>query len=99
MAELLAGKGTMTMKSMTRIIAGLVAVGLLTIGADDASARGGYFSAGNPGGIRGSSGYQVLQTPANQAWEWNKAWTNYNAQGRQAPTVNVPSGNSRSTMH
>jgi flagellar basal body rod protein FlgG len=84
---------------MTRIIAGLAAVSLLTIGADDALARGGYFSAGNPGGLRGSSGYQVLQTPANQASEWNKAWTNYNAQGRQAPTVNIPNGNSHSTMH
>jgi len=81
------------MKSMTRILTGLVALGLLTIGTDAAFARG-YFSAGNPGGIRGSSGYHVTQTPANQAWEWNKAWTNYNAQGRQAPA-----GNSHSTVH
>jgi hypothetical protein len=93
MAELLPVKGTMTMKSMTRILTGLVAFGLLTIGTDAAFARG-YFSAGNPGGIRGSSGYRVAQTPANQAWEWNKAWTNYNAQGRQTPV-----GNSHSTVH
>ena len=99
MAEVVPLKGTMTMKSMTGILAGLVALGLLTIGTYGAFARGGFFSAGNPGGIRGSSGYHVAQTPANQAWEWNKAWTNYNAQGRQAPVANVPSGNSHSTVH
>ena len=49
------------MKSMTGILAGLVALGLLTLGTDGAFAGGGYFSAGNPCGILGSSAYRVAK--------------------------------------
>jgi hypothetical protein len=42
------------MKLNTVLLAGLVWVGLLTIAADSAFA-GGYFSAGNRGGLPGSS--------------------------------------------
>jgi len=72
-------------------VAGLLAIGLLTIGAEGAFARGsmgGHFSAGNPGGLRYSSQYRMANTPANQAWERNNAWATYNAQRRQAPGTN-----------
>jgi hypothetical protein len=67
------------MKLNRVLLAGLVSIGLLTIAADCAFARG-YFSAGNPGGLRASSSYRLAQTPANQAWEMNNAWANYRAQ-------------------
>ena len=70
------------MKLNSVLLAGLVSIGLLTIGADGASARG-YFSAGNPGGLRAASGYRLAHTPANQAWETNNAWAHYSAQNRQ----------------
>ena len=76
-------------------MAGLLAIGLLTIGADGAFARGamgGHFSAGNPGGLRYSSQYRIANTPANQAWETNNAWATYNAQGRQAAGANSSTG-------
>ena len=38
------------MKLNNVLLAGLLSIGLLTIGADSALA-GGYFSAGNPGGL------------------------------------------------
>jgi len=50
------------MKSMTRILTGLVALGLLTIGTDAAFARG-YFSAGNPGGSTAT--FTVIGAPAS----------------------------------
>jgi hypothetical protein len=42
------------MKLNSVLLAGLVSIGLLTIGADSAFA-GGYFSAWNPGGLRAGS--------------------------------------------
>jgi hypothetical protein len=86
------------MKLTTRFVAGLLAIGLLTIGADGAFARGtmgGHFSAGNPGGLRYSSEYRIANTPANQAWETNNAWATYNAQLRQAPGTNSSIGTPR----
>jgi hypothetical protein len=74
------------------LLAGLVSIGLLTIGLDGAFARGRggrYFSAGNPGGIGTTSGSRLAHTPANQAWERNKASANYTAQLRQVPRANV----------
>jgi len=72
------------MKLNNVLLASLASVGLLTIGADSALA-GGYFSAGNPGGLQAASGYHLALTPANQAWERNNAWTKYTAQIRQGP--------------
>jgi hypothetical protein len=86
------------MKLTTRFVAGLLAIGLLTIGADGAFARGsigGHFSAGNPGGLRYSSQYRIANTPGNQAWETNNAWATYNAQLRQAPGTNSSTGTPR----
>jgi hypothetical protein len=88
------------MKLNSVLIAGLVSIGLLTIGPDRAfagghfSARspGGYFSAGNPGGLRSASSYHLLPTPANQAWERNQAWAKYTAQNRQVQVPNVSTG-------
>jgi hypothetical protein len=75
------------MKLNTVSLAGLVSVGLLTIGADSAFA-GGYFSAGNPGGLPAVSSYPLAHTPSNQAWERNNAWAAaYNANLRQIPTA------------
>jgi hypothetical protein len=74
------------MKVNTVLLAGLVSIGLLTIGADSALA-GGYFSAGNPGGLRAASSYRLAATPANQAWERNNAWTKYAAQ--KVPNVST----------
>ena len=83
------------MKLNSVLLAGLLSIGLLTIGADSALA-GGYFSAGNPGGLRAASSYRLAATPANQAWERNNAWTSYTAQNRQAP--NVSTGTSGSAL-
>ena len=79
------------MKINSVLLAGLVSIGLLTIGSDSAFA-GSHFVAGNPGGMRGGLGYHLLQTPANQAFERNNAWANYRAQNSQvqAPKVGTP---------
>src|ERR1700732_2276629 len=79
------------MKLNSVLLAGLMSLCLLTIGAESAWARG-YFSAGNPGGLRAGSSYRLAQTPANQAWERNNAWANYTAQGRQVQVPNVTNG-------
>ena len=85
------------MKLNSVLLAGLVSIGLLTIGANSAFA-GRYFSAGNPGGLRAGSSYRLAHTPANQAWERNKAWADYTAQLRQVPRANVSSGMSRPAL-
>ena len=85
------------MKLNSVLLAGLVSMGLLTIGADSASARG-YFSAGNPGGLRAGLGYPLARTPANQAWETNNAWANYRAQIGQVQVPKMPAGSSSSAM-
>ena len=78
------------MKLNSVLLAGLVSIGLLTFGADSAFA-GGYFSAGNPGGLRAASSYRLAPTPANQAWERNNAWANYTAQaGRSRYRMSQP---------
>jgi hypothetical protein len=77
------------MKLNTVLLAGLVSAGLLTIGADSAFA-GGYFSAGNPGGVPAVSSYPLAHTPSNQAWERNNAWAAYNANLRHIPTAQNP---------
>jgi hypothetical protein len=87
-------------------LAVLAAVGLLTIGADSASAGGyvrsgspgGYFSAGNPGGLQSGSSYLLAPTPANQAFERNNAWANYAAQNRPVRVPNVSTGISGSGL-
>jgi hypothetical protein len=79
------------MKLNSVLLAGLVSIGLLTFGAVSAFA-GGYFSAGNPGGLRAASSYRLAPTPANQAWERNNAWANYTAQGREVQVPNVTTG-------
>ena len=86
------------MKLTTRSIAILLAIGLLATCAEGALAGpavGGYFSAGNPGGLRSSSQYPMAQTPANQFWETNNAWATYNAQLKQIPGSNPSTGTSR----
>ena len=85
------------MKINNVVLAGLVSIGLLTFGADSAFA-GGYFSAGNPGGLRAPSSYPLAPTPANQAWERNNAWANYTAQGRLLQVPNVTTGTSGSAL-
>ena len=61
--------------------AGLVTIGLLTIGPPFASGGGGrYFSAGNPGGMPAMSASPLTPAPANQALATNNAWANYTAQ-------------------
>jgi len=70
-------------------LAGLASVGLLAIGADRAFA-GGYFSAGNPGGLPAMSSYPLAHTPSNQAWERNNAWAAYNANLGHIPTAENP---------
>jgi hypothetical protein len=85
------------MKLNSVLLAGLASIGLLTSGADSAFA-GGYFSAGNPGGLRAASSYRLAHTPANQAWERNNAWANYTAQNRQVQVPSVPTGTSRSVL-
>lgn len=62
----------------TSSVAGLVAIGLLTIGVKTALAQGsggGSLAKVNPGGLQSSSTYLQLATPANQAWESYGAWT------------------------
>lgn len=63
----------------TSSVAGLVAIGLLTIGVKTALAQGsggGSLAKVNPGGLQSSSTYpQLAATPANQAWESYGAWT------------------------
>ena len=94
------------MKLNSVLLAGLVSVGLLIIGADGAfagghfSARspGGYFSAGNPGGLSAGLSYRLAPTPANQAWEKNNAWANYMAQNRQVQVPKVSTGTSGSAF-
>ena len=84
----------------------LVAVGLLTIGADSALAGGyvrsgspgGYFSAGNPGGLQTGSNYWLTPTPANQAFERNNAWANYAARNTPVQVPNASTGTSGSAL-
>jgi len=85
------------MKLNSVLRAGLVSIGLLTIGAGSASARG-YFSLGNPGGLPAASGYSLAHTPANQAWETNNAWANYKAQSGQVQVGNMSTATSGSTL-
>jgi hypothetical protein len=85
------------MKSNNGLLVGLVSIGLLTIGADSGFA-GGYFSAGNPGGLRAPSSYRLAPTPGNQAWERNNAWAIYTAQNRQVQVPNVSTGTSISAL-
>jgi len=85
------------MKSNNVLLAGLVSIGLLAIGAESGFA-GGYFSAGNPGGLRAASSYRLAPTPANQAWERNNAWASYTAQNRQVQAPNVSTGTSGSAL-
>jgi hypothetical protein len=88
------------MKLNSVLLAGLVSIGLLTIGADSAFAGGhfGHFSAGNPGGLRAGSSYRLAPTPANQAWERNNAWAKYTAQRGQVQVPKVSTGTSGSTL-
>ena len=85
------------MKLNSVLLAGLVSIGLLTIGADSALASG-YFSVGNPGGLQAASSYRLAPTPANQAWERNNAWASYTAQLRQVQVPNVSTGTSGSAL-
>jgi hypothetical protein len=94
-------KKTIIMKLNSVLLARLVSIGLLTIGADGAFARGGggrYFSVGNPGGIAAASGSRLAHMPANQAWEGNNAWAHYSAQNRQVQVPNVSTGTSGSAL-
>ena len=87
-------------------LAVLASVVLLTIGADSALAGGnvrgggpgGFFSAGNPGGLKSGSSYMLAPTPANQALERNNAWANYAAQNRPGQVPNVSTGTSGSAV-
>ncbi len=81
------------MKFRDVLLAGLVSVGLLAIGAD-----GGSFSAGNPGGPRTASSYCLAPTPANHAWERNNAWASYTAQNSQVQAPNLSTGTSGSAL-
>jgi hypothetical protein len=85
------------MKLNSVLLAGLVSVGLLTMGADSVSARG-YFSRGNPGGLPAASGNRLANTPANQAWEANNAWAHYKALGSQMQAGKVATGTLGSTL-
>ena len=88
------------MKINSVLLAGLVSIGLLTIGAESAFAGGhfGHFSAGNPGGLRAGSSYRLAPTPANQAWERNNAWANYGAQNMPVQAPKVSNGTSGSVL-
>jgi hypothetical protein len=77
------------MRSIKSSLAGLVLAGTLAIGADSAFA-GGYFAAGNPGGLPRMPSYPLAHTPSNQAWERNNAWAAYNENLRQIPTAQNP---------
>ena len=97
---MLAERKIIVMKLNSFLLAGLVSIGLLTIGLDGAFARGRggrYFSAGNPGGIAATSGSRLAHTPANQAWATNNAWAHYSAQLRQVQP-NVTTGTSGSAL-
>jgi hypothetical protein len=83
------------MKLNSVLLAALVSIGLLTIGADSTFA-GGYFSAGNPGGLRSGLSYPLAGTPANQAWERNNAWAKYTAQSGRVQAAKVSNGTSGS---
>jgi hypothetical protein len=85
------------MKLNSVLLAGLASIGLLTISADSAFA-GGFFSHGNPGGLRAASSYRLAPTPANQAWERNNAWANYTGQNRQVQVPNVSTGTPGSAL-
>jgi hypothetical protein len=85
------------MKLNNFIRVGLVSIGLLTIAANSAFA-GGYFSLGNPGGMRPGLSYPLARTPANQAWESNNAWAKYRAQSGQVQVPRAPTGTSGSTL-
>ena len=85
------------MKLNSVVRAGLVSIGLLTMAANSAFA-GGYFSLGNPGGMRAGLSYPLARTPANQAWERNDAWAKYKAQSGQVQVPRVPTGTSGSTL-
>ena len=76
------------MKLKSVLLAPLLSVGILTVSAHSAFARG-YFSRGNPSGLPAAAGYPLAHTSANQAWETNNAWANFNAQNRQAPNVST----------
>jgi hypothetical protein len=84
------------MKLNSVVRAGLVSISLLTIAANSAFA-GGYFSLGNPGGMRAGLSYPLAHTPANQAWERNGAWAKYRAQS-QVQVPRVPTGTSGPTL-
>jgi hypothetical protein len=91
----------MVMDLNSVLLAGLVSIGLLTIGLDGAFAggRGGHYcSARTPGGIATTSGPRLAHTPANQAWERNKAWANSTVQLRQTPGASISSGSSRPAL-
>jgi len=85
------------MKINNVLLAGLVSIGLLTIGGNSAFA-GTHFFAGNPGGLRGGSSYRVLPTPANQAFERNNAWNKYRAQNSQIQAPSASTGTSGSVL-
>jgi hypothetical protein len=79
-------------------VGAVIAIGLLTIGTEGASAGprvGGYFSGGNPGGLPYSPGAPLAHTPGNQAWETNNAWATYNTQARQSPGGHTSAGTPR----
>jgi hypothetical protein len=85
------------MKLNNLVLGGLVSIGLLTIGANSAFARG-HFSAGNPGGLRAGLSYPLASTPANQAWESNNAWANYGAQNMPVQAPKFSTGTSGSAL-
>jgi hypothetical protein len=85
------------MKLKNVLLGGILSIGLLTIAADAGLARG-YFSAGNPGGLRSGTSYRLASTPANQAWERNNAWANYRVQNTQVQAPNVSTGTSGSAL-
>jgi hypothetical protein len=76
----------LVMKLKSVLLVPLLSIGILTVSAHSAFARG-YFSRGNPSGVPAATGYPLAHTSANQAWETNNAWANFNAQNRQVPNV------------
>ena len=86
------------MKLITGFIRTVIAIGLLTIGAEGAFAGpkvGGRFSTGNPGGFPYNPGPPLAHTPGNQAWETSNAWAHYNTQARQTPGGHTSTGTPR----
>ena len=79
------------MKLNTVLLAGLVSIGLLTIGANSAFA-GGYSSARNAGGLRAASSYRLAPMPANAAWERDNAWASYTARNLRVAPNREPVG-------